>query len=190
MATQFKSCSVDGCNGNSHYTAHGSAGMCRKHYAKLQRHGDPMVTKRRRGLPPLPCSIEGCDEPAISKGFCHKHYERFRKHGDPLCVKPTNLIHGLAGTRLYGIWVGMKTRCGHVRGANPTAVKHYIEKGIRVCVAWQDFAVFAEWAKANGYADNLTIDRIDARLGYEPANCRWLTMADNLKHRHGTLEAA
>lgn len=183
MANIFKACSVDGCNGNAGYTAGGKRDLCGKHYKKLRRHGDPTVVQRRRGLPPLPCSVEGCSRAASSKGLCKNHYERSRKYGDPVRVMPGNLTHGMSGTRLYGIWIGMRTRCGHVRGANAVAVRHYRDKGIRVCEAWQEFVVFAQWATANGYADDLTIDRIDSDQNYEPGNCRWVTMRDNLRAR-------
>ena len=35
--------------------------------------------------------------------------------------------------------------------------------------------------KSIGYADDLTIDRIKNDLGYEPANCQWLTKSENSK---------
>lgn len=40
MAEKFKACSVDGCNGNAHYTKGGVKGICIKHYKRLTRHGD------------------------------------------------------------------------------------------------------------------------------------------------------
>ena len=84
------------------------------------------------------------------------------------------LKHGMKGTRLYRIWKAMKTRCYN---PNSPYFKYYGGKGITVCDEWRDsFQAFYEWSMANGYSDELTIDRIDSDKGYFPANCRWVTM--------------
>lgn len=91
--------------------------------------------------------------------------------------------HGMSRSRLYHTWYSMLERCGHRKCANPAAERYYISKGIIVCLEWQDFPAFAAWANGNGYADNLTIDRIDSDGNYEPSNCRWVTMTENLRAR-------
>ena len=84
--------------------------------------------------------------------------------------------HGMVKTRPYKIWVDMKRRCNNPKNK---AYKYYGEKGVRVCDEWvNDFSAFYEWAKENGYNDNLTLDRIDSDGNYEPSNCRWATKTE------------
>lgn len=75
-------------------------------------------------------------------------------------------------TRIYSIWGNMLQRCSN---PNNTHYKWYGGKGVSVCEEWKDSGTFIAWANANGYEDNLTLDRIDGSLGYAPINCRWVT---------------
>jgi hypothetical protein len=53
-----------------------------------------------------------------------------------------------------------------------------------MCSEWREsFTNFKEWAMQNGYADNLTIDRIDVNNGYFPENCRWITSYEQCLNR-------
>lgn len=86
--------------------------------------------------------------------------------------------------RLYKVWVGMRQRCND---PNHKSYANYGGRGIAVCVEWDDFLAFEEWAIANGYDETApygecTLDRIDVDGNYEPSNCRWvdsITQANN-----------
>jgi len=79
-------------------------------------------------------------------------------------------------TRLYTIWCGMRQRCNNARRDSYSL---YGGKGVKVCDSWKDYLNFKEWAMANGYADNLCIDRINNNGDYCPENCRWITASEN-----------
>lgn len=51
----------------------------------------------------------------------------------------------------------------------------YSLRGIKYHQNWENFDNFLEWAKANGYQEHLTLDRIDTDGNYEPSNCRWVS---------------
>ena len=75
--------------------------------------------------------------------------------------------------RIRNIWHSMRARCRNVND------KYYGGKGIKVCDEWDSsYETFREWALSNGYADNLTIDRINSNDNYYPENCRWATVKE------------
>lgn len=80
-----------------------------------------------------------------------------------------------ADERLHKIWESMHERCKYKKHMY---YKDYGGRGITICSEWEEYLPFAKWARNNGYADNLTIDRIDVNGNYEPSNCRWVTMKE------------
>jgi len=92
-------------------------------------------------------------------------------------------IHNGAGSRLFNIWIGMKRR---ILDSKHSSYKNYGAKGITLCASWYSFIPFRKWALANGYTDNLSIDRKNTNGNYKPSNCRWatnITQSRNQIHR-------
>ena len=96
------------------------------------------------------------------------HIKQLETHGLTTGGKPRTFI----------IWNGMKARC-----LNPKndSYKSYGARGIKICDEWMKFENFHNWAIANGYNDNLSLDRIDNDDDYKPSNCQWVTPSENYK---------
>lgn len=95
--------------------------------------------------------------------------------------------HGLPGTRLHGIWNGMKNRCYN---ENRKSFENYGAKGVRVCSEWHSFEAFHIWAIQNGYEEHLTIERKNPFGNYEPTNCTWIPREEQHKNKRIHHETA
>lgn len=96
-----------------------------------------------------------------------------------------NTKHGFHGTRIYRIWRGLFKRCDY---PNSTDYKNYGGRGIKICDEWRDFINFKNWAFANGYSNDLTIERKDVDSDYEPSNCTWITKREQAQNRRKRTE--
>lgn len=89
--------------------------------------------------------------------------------------------HGMSRTRIYNVWRGMIRRCYDRKS---TSYPYYGANGITVCDEWlNSFEAFRDFAIANGYTDELTIDRHPNNDGnYGPTNVRFATQAENSRN--------
>lgn len=88
--------------------------------------------------------------------------------------------------RIRSILNDIRRRCYNEKDKS---YRWYGANGIKVCDEWLDNpSSFEEWALNNGYADDLTIDRIDENKDYCPENCRWISNEGNARYKSTTRE--
>ncbi len=57
-----------------------------------------------------------------------------------------------------------------------------------MCDEWKnDFQAFYDWSMSHGYAEDLTIDRIDNDKNYDPNNCRWITNKEQARNKQNSI---
>ena len=122
--------------------------------------------------------VKGTDLTLLKTKSCgcyrrEKTSQVFRKHGDS----------GYVMSRLYRAWAGMKQRCLNI---NCEQYKYYGGRGIKLYKMWHDYVTFKNWALANGWREDLEIDRIDNDGNYCPENCRWVTHKENCRNTRRT----
>ena len=98
----------------------------------------------------------------------------FYKHGNTTKSGPNSPT--------YGSWYRMIRRCTDEKYER---FQKYGAKGVKVCDRWLEFANFLE--DMGERPDGHTLDRIDAKKGYSPDNCRWATPLEQALNRSSTV---
>lgn len=97
------------------------------------------------------------------------------------CLRPvpSTLSHRGTHTPEYEVWKNMLQRCGNPK--NPR-YPDYGGRGIAVCDRWLKFDNFLA---DMGLRPNpeLTIERINNELGYQPGNCKWATRSEQQRNK-------
>jgi len=90
--------------------------------------------------------------------------------------------HGMYDTKIYRVWVDMKSRC---YCENDTGYKNYGGRGIAVCEEWKSSSAFLEWAIPR-WKEGLQLDRIDNDKDYSPENCWFATKSYQTLNQRST----
>ena len=91
-----------------------------------------------------------------------------------------NLTHGMSKTPEYKVWKSMRQRCHR---ASCKGYENYGGRGIKVCSRWMhSFDNFiADMGRRPG--PKYSIERVNNDGDYEPGNCIWIPLRDQVKNQ-------
>lgn len=88
--------------------------------------------------------------------------------------------HGMANTRTYNVWVGIKQRCLNPNNSN---YKNYGGRGVTISQEWLEFQNF--YNDMGEAPKGKSIERIDNNKGYCEENCIWANRSkQNINKRY------
>lgn len=90
----------------------------------------------------------------------------------------SKIVHGKKDHVLYSTWSTMLYRCENPKYKR---YKDYGGRGITVCERWHDINNFIEDMGPKPTSKH-QLDRIDVNGNYEPGNCRWATVKENMRN--------
>jgi hypothetical protein len=143
------------------------------------RHGNPGRKTRRRFFCVCDC---GTDRVVVLSQL------RFGTSKSCGCLKVEAVAaviqtHGASDTPEYSAWLGMRTRC---LGASADNKKNYADRGIIVCERWKKFENFLADMGLRPTSKH-SLDRFPDNDGnYEPGNCRWAVIHEQMTNRQST----
>ena len=99
------------------------------------------------------------------------------------CLRKGNIKHSYSLSPTYKSWQSMKTRC---LNSNNDNWKYYGGRGITICERWlESFENFL--ADMGERPKDTTLDRINSEGNYEPSNCKWSTIKEQINNRKYTV---
>lgn len=99
-------------------------------------------------------------------------------------LRERSLTHGLSWHPLYNAYNSMINRC-----ENPNVINYnnYGGRGIKICEEWRnDFKKYYDWCMENGWAEGLSVERIDNNGNYCPDNCKLATRIEQCANKRTT----
>ena len=95
-------------------------------------------------------------------------------------IASERITHGMAGTKIYSAWNGMRTRCtASYQERRPSY------SGVTHCAEWATFEGFLAHPPPGVFIDGVTVlGRIGDVGEYSPTNARWITKRENIREAH------